>query len=134
MCSSAWICAARLSQADPLKKSKNSRSVQAFDKALSEGPEDQVFLRLYLAGATDRSRVALKRVLQQCGAEPKGRCKLEVIDVFQKPEMARKNQIVATPTLIRHLPLPVRRLIGDLSDISSLYAGFRPQATRKAAT
>lgn len=87
-----------------------------------------------MAGATDRSREALRHVLLQCDAEPKGRCRLEVIDVFQQPEMARAHQIVATPTLVKYLPVPVRRFIGDLSNISTLFAGFWPPAARKAAT
>ena len=78
------------------------------------------FLRLYVAGATPRSRQALRRVFQLCEAELKDRYELEVVDVYRQPELARDNQIVATPTLIREFPRPVRRFIGNLLDATRL--------------
>jgi circadian clock protein KaiB len=83
--------------------------------------EGRYFLRLYVAGANSRSRQALKRTFQLCEEEQKGNYKLEVIDVYQQPELAREDQIVATPTLVRFLPLPVRRYIGNLSDTDGLF-------------
>ena len=77
-------------------------------------------LRLFVAGATTRSRQAVLRVRQLCEAELKGGCKLEVIDIYQQPKLARDNQIVATPTLIKEFPMPVRRFIGNLINISGL--------------
>jgi circadian clock protein KaiB len=76
-----------------------------------------------VAGATARSRQALRRVYQLCEAEIKGNYELEVIDVYQQPELARDNQIVATPTLVRVLPQPLRRFIGNLADTSGLFSG-----------
>jgi circadian clock protein KaiB len=84
-------------------------------------PEEKYILRLYVAGATARSRLALRRVYQLCEAEQKDNYELEVIDVYQQPELARNHQIVATPTLVRSLPLPVRRFIGNLSNTSGLF-------------
>jgi circadian clock protein KaiB len=84
----------------------------------------QYVLRLFVAGATARSRQAVLRVRQLCEAEPKGSCTLEVIDIYQQPDLARKNQIVATPTLIKELPRPVRRFIGNLSNTTGLFAEF----------
>jgi circadian clock protein KaiB len=78
-------------------------------------------LRLYVAGATARSRQSLRRVYQLCEAELKDAYKLEVIDVYQQPELARKNQIIATPTLVKESPLPVRRFVGSLSGVTSLF-------------
>jgi circadian clock protein KaiB len=78
-------------------------------------------LRLFVAGATARSRQAVLRVHQLCDAEPKGSCQLEVIDIYQQPNLARDNQIVATPTLIKKMPLPVRRFIGNLLNIADLF-------------
>jgi len=76
-----------------------------------------------VAGATDRSRSALRRVRQQCDAEL-GECyELEVIDVYQQPGLAREHQIIATPTLVKYLPPPVRRFIGNLSNLSALFDG-----------
>jgi circadian clock protein KaiB len=76
---------------------------------------------LFVAGATARSRQAVLRVRQLCEAEPKGTCKLEVIDIYQQPGLARHNQIVATPTLIKEFPRPVRRFIGNLLNTAGLF-------------
>jgi circadian clock protein KaiB len=84
-------------------------------------PEGKYFLRLYVAGATARSRQALRRVYQLCEAELKENYELEVIDVYQQPELARDNQIVATPTLIKEFPRPVRRFIGNLLNTTGLF-------------
>jgi circadian clock protein KaiB len=88
----------------------------------TEQPTARKFvLRLFIAGATDRSRQAVLRVRQLCEAELKDRCKLEVIDIYQQPGLARKNQIVATPTLIIEFPPPLRRFIGNLANITGLF-------------
>jgi circadian clock protein KaiB len=59
-----------------------------------------------------------------CEVELKDNCTLEVVDIYQQPSLARKNQIVATPTLIKELPLPVRRFIGNLTNIAGLFAAL----------
>ena len=94
--------------------------MRAFEKALISRPAGKCFLRLYVAGATARSRQALRRVYQLCEAEMKDNYELEVIDVYQQPELARENQIVATPTLIKEFPRPVRRFIGNLLNTTRL--------------
>lgn len=104
-----------------LKTAKPHRPPRSLDPFLSSGPEEKYHLRLYVAGATARSRLALRRVYQLCEAELKDNYELEVIDVYQQPEQARKNQIVATPTLVRCTPLPLRRFIGNLSGFTSLF-------------
>jgi len=81
-------------------------------------------LRLYVAGATDRSRQAVQRARQLCESEFKDNYELEVIDVYQQPILARDGQIVATPTLVREFPRPVRRLIGNLSSTTGLFVGL----------
>jgi circadian clock protein KaiB len=86
-----------------------------------------------VAGATARSRSALRRVYQICEAELKGNYELEVIDVYQQPELTREDQIVATPTLVKFLPLPVCRFIGNLSDTTGLYFGIDPITRVKTA-
>jgi len=78
-------------------------------------------LRLYIAGATARSREAVRIVHQRCEAEVKGNYELEVIDIYQEPELTRKNQIVATPTLVKEFPPPVRRFIGSLANTTVLF-------------
>ncbi|MDP1579115.1 MAG: circadian clock KaiB family protein [Candidatus Didemnitutus sp.] len=79
-------------------------------------------LRLFVAGATTRSHQAVRRVRVLCETILKDRVKLEVIDIYQQPALARANQIVATPTLIIVLPLPLRRFIGNLTDITELFS------------
>jgi len=77
-------------------------------------------LRLFVAGATARSRQAVLHVRQLCKTELSNGGTLEVIDIYQQPGLARANQIVATPTLIIQFPLPVRRFIGNLSNTTGL--------------
>ena len=96
----------------------------AFEKALAARPTGKHILRLYVAGATDRSRQAILRARQLCETELKGNYELEVIDVYQQPIMARDGQIVATPTLVREFPTPVLRLIGNLTKTTGLFVGL----------
>lgn len=108
-----------------MKAKKNPRSAtQAFEKALVTRPTGKYVLRLYVAGATDRSRQAVLRARQLCDTELTGNYELEVIDVYQQPILARDGQIVATPTLVREFPRPVRRLIGNLANSASLFVGL----------
>ena len=81
-------------------------------------------LRLFVAGATERSHEAVLRVRQLCENDLKGNCDLEVIDIYQQPELARSNQIVATPTLVKERPRPVRRFIGNLIHTANLIANL----------
>ena len=81
-------------------------------------------LRLYVTGATVRSRRAIVNLDGICREYLKDRYDLEVIDVYQKPTLARDEQIIAAPTLIRKLPLPMRRIIGDLSDHDAVLLGL----------
>ena len=107
-----------------MKKNKTSSATKAFEKALATRPTGKHVLRLYVAGATDRSRQAILRARTLCETELKGNFELEVIDVYQQPILARDGQIVATPTLVREFPRPVRRLIGNLSNTSGLFVGL----------
>jgi circadian clock protein KaiB len=81
-------------------------------------------LRLYVTGASRVSRRAIKRVREICESKLRGRYELEVIDIYQLPALARDEQIVATPTLIRVLPAPLRRFIGDLSRADNTIFGL----------
>jgi circadian clock protein KaiB len=114
----------------PVRTNKNSRATQAFERDLAASRTGKYVLRLYVAGATDRSRQAVLRVRQLCAAARKDSCTLEVIDIYQQPSLARENQIVATPTLIREFPRPVRRFIGDLANTGGLFAelGLSPES------
>ena len=103
------------------KPNQTRRATQALEKSLATRPTGKYVLRLFVAGATDRSRQAVLSVRQLCEVELKDNCTLEVIDIYQQPYLARDNQIVATPTLIKELPLPLRRFIGNLLNIAGLF-------------
>jgi circadian clock protein KaiB len=107
-----------------VKTDKTSRATKAFEKALATRPTGKYVLRLYVAGATYRSRQALLRVRQLCEAELKDSYELEVIDIYQQPILARDGQILATPTLVREFPRPARRFIGSLANTTGLFIGL----------
>jgi circadian clock protein KaiB len=107
-----------------VKTTNVSRTTKAFERALANRGAGKFVLRLYVAGATARSRQALMRARHLCEIELKGNCDLEVIDVYQQPILARDGQIVATPTLVKEFPKPVRRLIGDLRNMTRLFVGL----------
>ena len=108
----------------PLKAAGPSRERRSADAAKPGAGTRRYTLRLFVAGATEHSREAILRVQQLCAAEPAGDCELEVLDIYQQPELARKNQIVATPTLVREFPRPARRFIGSLSNVTGLFGEF----------
>jgi circadian clock protein KaiB len=115
-----------------VRRTNTHRATKAFEKALATRPTGNYVLRLYVAGATDRSRRAVLRARQLCETELKGTCELEVIDVYQQPILARDGQIVATPTLVKEFPPPVRRLIGDLANTTRLFVGLDLDTKGKA--
>lgn len=81
-------------------------------------------LRLYVAGLTARSATAIKRVREICETHLQDRYDLEVIDLHDDPTLAREKQIIAAPTLVKELPLPLRRLIGDMTDRDRVLVGL----------
>jgi len=88
-------------------------------------PEAERFvLRLYVTGMTPKSTRAVENAREICETHLKGRYDLEVIDIYQQPTLAEGDQIVAAPTLIRKLPLPLRRVIGDLSNTERVLLGL----------
>ena len=107
-----------------MKTNSTSRATRDFEQALASRPAGKYVLRLYVAGASDRSRQAVIRARQLCESELKDGFDLEVIDVYQQPILARDGQIVATPTLVREFPRPVRRLIGSLANTAGLFVGL----------
>ncbi len=90
----------------------------------AETGDGQFLLRLFVTGMTPRSTDAIARIKAICEEFLDGRYDLEVIDIYQQPEAARGEQIVATPTLIKKLPPPLRRLVGDLSDRDRVLLGL----------
>ena len=90
----------------------------------ARGPAEQYVLRLYVAGLTPRSRMAIANITSICEEYLHGRYDLEVVDVFKRPVLAREEQILATPTLVKKLPAPLRRFIGDLSHKEKVLVGL----------
>lgn len=81
-------------------------------------------LKLYVAGSTPRAQLAIENLKRLCESDLSGRYELEIIDVLEHPEMAEQDKILATPTLIKQLPPPLRRVIGDLSDSDKVLLGL----------
>jgi circadian clock protein KaiB len=99
-------------------------SAKAFEEAVQERGQDEYILRLYVTGMTPRSNQAIRNIQKICEENLKGRYQLEVIDIFQKPSLAEGDQIVAAPTLVKKLPLPIRRFIGDMSNMEKILLGL----------
>lgn len=81
-------------------------------------------LRLYVAGQTPRSLTAFANLKRICETHLKGRYRIEVIDLVEQPQLSKGDQILAIPTLVRKLPQPMRKIIGDLSDTESVLVGL----------
>ena len=103
-----------------MKKNKTRRVIPASARSQAPRRKNKYVLRLFVAGATARSRQAILHVRHLCKTELKDTCNLKVIDIYQQPGLARANQIVATPTLIVEFPPPLRRFIGNLANITGL--------------
>jgi circadian clock protein KaiB len=103
-----------------------TRDQEPIEKA--DGPAgmagERMELRLYVAGQTSRSLAAIDNLRRICEQKLKGRYTIEVIDLVQSPQLARADQIVAIPTLVKKLPPPLRRIIGDLSNSERVLIGL----------
>jgi circadian clock protein KaiB len=106
-----------------LKKQKGTAAAD-FESRLRNKPGEKYLLRLYIAGTTSRSTRAVANIRRICEDNLGGRYDLEVVDIYQKPALAKGEQIVAVPTLVKKLPLPLRRFIGDLSDTERVLVGM----------
>jgi len=95
-----------------------------FEQASKEKGQEKYLLRLFVSGMTPRSIQAIDNLKKICEEQLHGRYTLEVIDISQQPEAVRKEEILATPTLIKELPKPIRRIIGDLSNRERILIGL----------
>jgi circadian clock protein KaiB len=93
-------------------------------KSEPESASGRYLLRLYVAGLTTRSSTAIRNLRKICDEHLQDRCTLEVIDIYEHPTLARGEQIIAAPTLIKELPAPLRRLIGDMADTERVLVGL----------
>jgi circadian clock protein KaiB len=90
---------------------------------VSEFPAEYI-LRLFVAGTTTRSVRAIANLRRICEEHLAGRYELEVIDIYQHPELAKEVQIFAAPTLVKELPLPLRQFVGDMSNVDKVVLGL----------
>lgn len=95
-----------------------------FEKASKAASSQRYVLRLYVAGMNPRSSAAIRSINEICEVHLKDRYDLEVIDIYKQPTLAKGEQIVAAPTLIKKLPQPLRRFIGDLTDQERILVGL----------
>ena len=111
------------------KKVKDS--TKEFAKVLALKGDRKCVLRLYVTGTTPRSVKAIRNIRRICDEHLKGAYDLEVIDIYQQPVLAKEEQIIAVPTLLKKLPLPLRKFIGDMSDTEKILLGLDLRPKKK---
>jgi circadian clock protein KaiB len=97
---------------------------QAFEQASANPPQETYVLKLFISGMTVQSMRAIANIKEICEEHLQGRYELEVIDLHQQPELAASEQVIAAPTLIKKLPAPLRRIIGDMSKTERVLVGL----------
>ncbi|MHB9030584.1 MAG: circadian clock KaiB family protein [Candidatus Latescibacterota bacterium] len=107
-----------------MNSKKVTESTAEFEAALAKPKQEKYVLRLYITGSTPRSAQAIRNLKIICEERLKGRYELEVIDIYQQPNRAKDDHILAAPTLIKRLPSPLRKIIGDLSDTEHVLVGL----------
>jgi circadian clock protein KaiB len=103
-----------------------SKEEKSFEEQLeaAAGGDEQYVLRLYVTGQTPRSLRAIENIKRICEKHLAGRYDLEVIDIYQRPSLAAGERVIAAPTLVKSLPSPIRRFVGDLSDTEKVLFGL----------
>lgn len=91
---------------------------------MERAASDKFLLKLYVTGQTPRAQTAIANLRRICDEELEGRYELDIIDVLEHPDLAENDRVLATPTLIKQLPPPLRRIIGDLSDRDRVLVGL----------
>jgi circadian clock protein KaiB len=99
-------------------------ATEAFELALHEKDKGTYVLRLYVSGMTSNSLKAIENVRKICAENLEGRYQLEIIDIYQQPIFAKEGQIIAAPTLVKELPPPLRKFIGDMSQTERILLGL----------
>jgi circadian clock protein KaiB len=107
-----------------MKKVKIKDAAEEMELLLVKKAAEKYELRLFVTGVTPRSTLAIANIKAICEEHLKGRYLLEVVDIYQQPELAKEEQIIAAPTLIKKLPLPLRKFIGDLSNKKRILIGL----------
>ena len=107
-----------------MKKSKKKISAGEFDVSGKKLNDGVYKLSLYVTGMTPNSLKAIENLKEICEHNLNGRYILEIIDLYKNPKLAKEEQIIAAPTLIKKLPLPLRRIIGDMSNMERVIVGL----------
>lgn len=107
-----------------MKMKRGKTSTKEFEKAAAMRDRPKYVLCLYVAGMSPKSTRGIASVKRICDEHLAGRYELKVIDIYQQHKLSKGEQIIATPTLIKKLPLPIRRLIGDMSDKEKFLVGI----------
>lgn len=107
-----------------MHQAKPKESTKTLRTAKKKPKKGKYVLKLYVTGMTARSTQAINNIKKICEEHLNGRYDLDVIDIYQQPVLARGEQIVAAPTLIKNLPLPLRRFIGDMSNTEKILLGL----------
>jgi len=114
-----------------IKKKSMQTNAKEFDVSLKKLKNETYLLKLYVTGMTPQSILAIENLKLICEEHLKGRYNLEVVDLYKSPALAAGEQIIAAPTLIKKLPLPLRRVIGDMSNIDRVLVGLDLKAIIK---
>ncbi len=117
-----------MKQEEPKNEEPNNPDgevLEEFEKLVAELSQPVYLFRLYVSGNSPRSALAITNILNICDKYLPGKYELEVIDVFQQPGATREAQIVAVPTLIKELPLPRKKFVGDMTDVEKIVVGLK---------
>lgn len=120
---------AKTAKKTPAKTTAKSRDVLC-KPSKGEAESEYCQLKLYVAGQTPKSIAAFANLKKICEEHMKGKYKIEIIDLLKNPQLAKGDQILAIPTLVRKLPVPLRKIIGDLSDTERVLVGLDLKATK----
>ena len=112
------------------KKKKTSTTTEEFAKKAKKTSKEKYVLRLYIAGMSTQSQRAIENITKICEENLKGRYELEIVDIYQQPQRASEGQIIAAPTLIKKLPVPLRRFIGDMANKEKMLLGLDLRAKK----
>ncbi len=103
---------------------RKADTVASFERKLRKKGKEKYLLRLYVTGMTPKSAAAIQNVKNICEEHLKDRYELGIIDIYQQPTLAKGEQIIAAPTLVKKLPLPLRKFIGDMANTERILLGL----------
>ena len=114
------------------KMDEKTNKFDEFEEALETSKKgEKIVLRLFIAGINPKSKNAIENLRELCEEHIDSKCEIEVIDIYQQPIFAKEGKIIAAPTLVKELPLPVRRFVGDLSDKERILVGLDIRKSEK---